>query len=195
MQSLRVTYLLPLLGFSALSIMACGGDDPVSVSAPIGINLKAEEGDVKDNNVINVEKGISTESGNPWGAFMKDVDDQLGGPAGDIALEKVELSLAASSVGVTSLSEVFDGLIEIQFVMNDSGNFFTVASATVDADTTGRTIALDSSFDYLDYQGVDLDKLDSGSFKVVLGAPAEAGFMALKAKAELQITFSFAAYE
>lgn len=160
-----------------------------------GFQQKAEEGDVEDNNVINVEEGITTESGNPWGAFMSDVDDQLGGPASDIALEKVELSLAASSVGVTSLSQVFDGPIEIQFVMHDGGNFFSVASATVDADTTGRTIVLDSSFDYRDYQAVDLDKLDSGSFKVVLGAPAETGFKDLKAKAELQITFSFAAYE
>ncbi len=177
------------------SLAACGGDDPISVSAPVGINLKAEEGDVKDNNVISLEKGITTESGNPWGAFITDVEDQLGGPPADIKLSKLELSLAASSEGVTQLSEVFDGSVDVQFVMNDTGNFFAVADVAIDANTTGRTIALSPSFDFGDYAATDLDKLLNGSFKVVLGATAEAGFKALKAKGELQLTFTFAAYE
>ena len=172
---------------------ACGGDDPISVSAPIGINLKVEEGDVKDNNVISLEKGITTESGNPWGSFIGDVEDQLGGPPADIKLEKLELTLATSSDGVTSLNEVFDGIVDVQFEMNDTGNFFPVGS--IASDLAGRNVSLDITFDFGDYQATDLDKLLNGSFKVVLGAPAEPGFMALKAKGELQLTFSFAAFE
>ena len=188
------TLLLTCTSIAAL-LGACGGEEPLSVSSPIGINLKAEEGDVKDNNVINVEKSITSESGNPWGAFIADVEDQLGGPPGDIELESLELTLAATSDGVTELREVFQGTIDIQFQMNDTDNVFGAASVVIDDSVEGRSIAMDPSFDYGDFQGVDLDKLLGGSYKVVLGAPAHPDFAGLKAKGDLQLTFDFAAFE
>ncbi len=185
----RILALFTVLSFG------CGGEDPISVSSPIGINLKAEDGDVKENNVISIDKGITTESGNPWGAFIDDVDDKLGVASADIELEELELALGASSEGVTALNEVFDGLVEVQFEMNDTRNFFTVGTVNISSETDGRTVRLDPSFDLRDYQAIDREKLLGGSFKVVLAASAEAEFKALKAKAELQLTFTFAAYE
>ena len=59
-------HLLVLLMLSG--VIGCG-DDPVSFSAPVGINLKAKSGEVV-NNAISNDKGINTESGNPFGAFV-----------------------------------------------------------------------------------------------------------------------------
>lgn len=173
----------------------CGGDDePISVSAPVGITLKAEGGDF-DNNVITVDKGISTESGNPWGAFVRDVDAQLGGPPNDVKIESLDLLLAASSEGFTELSGVFNGTVDVQFEMNDTGNFFPAGSVVIDSTTEGRSIAMDSSFDYAAVQGSDLDKFLAGSFKIVMSGPGAAGFESSDGKAELQLTFAFAAFE
>lgn len=184
-----------LLALFIVFAVGCGGEDPISVSSPIGINLKAEDGDVKENNVISIDKGITTESGNPWGVFIDDVDNKLGVASVDIELEELELALGASSEGVTALNEVFDGLVEVQFEMNDTSNFFTVGSVNISSETEGRTVRLDPSFDLREYQATDFEKLVGGSFKVVLASPAQADFRALKAKADLQLTFSFAAYE
>jgi hypothetical protein len=185
---------LTLVGLCTVLSGACG-DDPVSVSAPIGINLKAEEGDVSDSGVISIDKSITTESGNPWGAFIADAQAELGADPGDIELDGLELTLAASSEGVAALGEILEGTVDVQFEMNDTNNVFAVASATVGADESGRTIELDTSFDFAGVQAVDLDKLMGGSFKVVLAGPADPGFKALKAKANLQLTFEFSAYE
>jgi hypothetical protein len=179
---------------AALLVGACGGDDPISISAPVGISLKAEAGDF-ENNVITVEKGINTESGNPWGAFVTDVDAQLGGPPSDIEIASLDLLLAASSEGFTELRGVFDGTVDVQFEMNDTGNVFPAGSAVIDASTEGRTVALQTTFDYRAVQGADLDKLLAGSFKVVMSGPAATGFEAIDGKAELQLTFAFAAFE
>ena len=179
---------------AALLVGACGGDDPISISAPVGISLKAEAGDF-ENNVITVDKGINTESGNPWGAFVTDVDAQLGGPPSDIEIESLDLLLAASSEGFTELRGVFNGTVDVQFEMNDTGNFFPAGTFVIDESTEGRTVALQTTFDYGAVQGADLDKLLAGSFKVVMSGPAATGFEATDGKAELQLTFAFAAFE
>ena len=186
---------LALLATLSLITVACGGDEePVSVSAPIGINLKAEAGDV-DNNVITIDKNINTETGNPWGAFVADVDGQLGGPPGDIELQSLELLLATSSEGFSELQEVFDGTVDVQFEMNDTGNFFPAGSVAINSTVEGRSILLDPQFNFANVQASDLDKLLAGSFKVVLSGPAASGFEAANGKAELQLTFTFTAFE
>lgn len=192
--SLRPVHAIALLG-AVLLAGACGSDEePVSVSAPVGINLKAESGDV-ENNVITVDKSINTESGNPWGAFTTDVDAELGGPPSDIELESLELLLATSSEGFVELREVFDGTVDVQFEMNGTNNFFPAGSVTIDSTTEGRSVSLEPSFDYATVQGNDLVSLMGGSFKVVMSGPAAAGFENADGKAEMQLTFQFAAFE
>lgn len=51
------------------------------------------------------------------------------------------------------------------------------------------------SFDSGAAKGLDLDRLLSGSFKIVVSGPAAAGFESNDGKAELQLTFAFAAFE
>ncbi len=59
---------LAYIALGSLALAACG-DDPVSYSEPVGINLKAKSSDTI-NNVVTDDKGINTESGNPYGAFV-----------------------------------------------------------------------------------------------------------------------------
>src|SRR3954469_79201 len=104
-----------------LFLGACS-DDPVSYSAPVGINLKAKSGDTA-NNVVSEEKGITTESGNPYGAFITDAKQKLGGKdPTSIEIDKVELFLGGTSTNVTRLGEVFDGTVDVLFVVNDTNN-------------------------------------------------------------------------
>ncbi len=196
-KKIHSSFLTPCVAMAALCLLgsACGGDDPISVSAPIGINLKAEAGDVQGN-VITIDKNINTETGNPWVAFTTDVEAQLGGPPGDLDLESLDLLLATSSEGYTELREVFDGTVDVQFEMNDTGNFFPAGSLVIDSNTEGRSVSLTPSFNFATVQGADLDKLLGGSFKVVMSGPAASGFESTNnGKAELQLTFTFSAFE
>lgn len=60
----------PLVVFALFGVAACS-DDPVSYSAPVGINLKAKSGDVSGT-AISEAKSITTETANPYGAFVGD---------------------------------------------------------------------------------------------------------------------------
>src|SRR4051812_48374408 len=114
----------PLL---AVLVLAACGDDPVSYSAPVGIELKAKSGDVT-NNAVNEEKGITTESGNPYGAFITDARAKLGGKdPSEISLDKMTLTLnIAKSTNVATIDQAITGDVAVQFIMNDTNNPFTV---------------------------------------------------------------------
>jgi len=185
---------LPYL-FGICTLLAACGDDPVSYSAPVGINLKAKSDDVA-NGVLTDEKGINTESGNPYGAFINDANDALGGadPA-TIELVDLDLLLGGDSDGVTDLGEIFAGATDVLFIMNDSDNSYPVGSVAIDADTGAGPIPLSVSFDSADVAGDDWDRLLGGSFKVVIRGDAAAEFMNKGADADLQLTFTFAAFE
>src|SRR3954462_10324435 len=95
---------LPLL---ALVVASGCSDDPVKYSAPVGINLKAKSADTQ-NNTVSSDKGITTESANPYGAFVSAAKDKLGGnDPSSIEIDHVELFLGATSTNVTRLGEVF----------------------------------------------------------------------------------------
>lgn len=189
----RLIYLSLGLTLGSLTLAACG-DDPVSYSAPVGINLKAKSSDTV-NNVVSDEKGITTESGNPYGAFTSDARRELGRDPGSIDVEEVTILLGAGSTGVTRLGEVFTGNVEILFVMNDTNNTYAVAAGTIDAAATGGPHELGASFDAGGVPALDYDKLVGGSFKVALRGPAATGFSTKGADADVQVTLTFAAYE
>ncbi|CAN5859619.1 hypothetical protein BH11MYX3_BH11MYX3_05170 [soil metagenome] len=182
-----------VLALSATSLWACS-DDPVSYSAPVGINLKAKSGDTM-NGVVSNDKGITTESGNPYGAFITDAKAKLGGKdPSRIEIDKVVLLLGASSSGVTRLGEVFDGPVEVLFQVNDSNNSYPAATSLVPA-STGSATEIATTFDSDALPEFDYLKLLGGGFKVVLRGPATAGFSTKGADADLQVTFTFAAFE
>jgi hypothetical protein len=174
-------------------VLAACGDDPVSFSAPVGINLKAKSGDVS-NNAISDEKGITTESGNPYGAFVAGAEAEIGGPPGSIEVDDVTLTLGAQSTGVVALDEIYTGDVDVAFIMNDTDNTFDVAH--VDSPTGVGPVDFDDIvFDPDAVGDIDYEKLLNGSFKVVIRGNAAADFQTKGADANLQVTFTFAAFE
>jgi hypothetical protein len=176
----------------SIALSACGGDDPVSYSAPVAINLKAESGAVSGT-VVSDEKGITTETGNPYGAFVTDARAKLGADPGRVEIDGLSLTLGANSTGVTALEQVFTGPVEVLFLMNDTNNTYAVGTVI---DPSGTTKAVSVSFDTdVVVSSVDYAKFLGGSFKVVIRGTAATGFATKGAKADLQLTFTFAAFE
>jgi hypothetical protein len=172
-------------------LLAACGDDPVSFSQPVSINLKAKSGDVSGT-TISDDKGITTESGNPYGAFVSDAVAKIGAEPGSIDVDSLTLTLGANSTGVVALEEVFEGDVDCAFIMNDTNNTYDVGHVT---DPTGLDADLDVSFDPDAVSDVDYDKLLNGSFKVVVRGTPAVGFEGKGAEADLQMTFVFAAFE
>ncbi len=182
------------LAWTILAVAGCS-DDALRYSEPVSINLKAKSADTVQG-VVSDDKGITTESGNPYGKFVGDARDQLGGrDPGTIALEATTVLLGGGSTGVARLGEVFTGDVEVLFEMNDTGNSFPAAHGTIAATDGGGPIALAASFGSDGIGSADYAKLVGGSFKVVMRGPAAADFMTKGADADIQITLTFAAYE
>jgi hypothetical protein len=176
----------------ALTLAACGSD-PVSFSAPVGINLKAKSGDVAQS-VISETKDITTESGNPYGAFVSDARAKLGGKdPSAIELDSVTLLLGAQSTGVTALEQVFTGDVDVAFVINDSNNTYDVGH--IMSPTGAGPASLAVSFDSGKIAPQDWTKFLGGSFKVVVRGTAASTFAGKGAEANLQVTFTFDALE
>jgi len=182
---------MKLVAFALVTLTACG-DDPLSYSAPVAINLKVKSGDVSSNAISN-EKGITTESGNPYGAFTSDARRTLGRDPSRVEVDEVTLVLGAQSVGVTTLDEVYTGDVDVAFIMNDTDNTFDVGHV-VDPAGVGP-VEVDVVFDSAGLGDVDYTKLLGGSFKVVIRGAAAATFETKGAEADLQLTFTFAAFE
>jgi hypothetical protein len=184
----------PLLAaITALSLAACG-DDPVNYSAPVGIELKAKSGDVM-NAAINENKGITTESGNPYGAFITDAMNRLGGrDPSHIELDKLTLTLGGQSTNVASLDQVMTGDVAVSFLTNDTNNTF-VAGHFTSPTGVGPVDASSITFDWSQVGAPDVAKMLGGSFKVVITAPAAAGYDTKGAEASLELTFTFTAFE
>ena len=174
-----------------LALVGCGSD-PVSYSTPVGINLKAKSGDVA-NSVISDDKAITTESGNPYGAFVSDAMAKLGGNPARIEIDQLTLVLGAQSINVTKLEEVYTGDVDIAFIMNDTNNTYDVGHVM---NPTGvGPVDVNVVFQSDGVSAVDFTKLLNGSFKVVIRGSAAAGFSTKGAEANLQATFTFVAFD
>ena len=189
----RLGFMLAIAASSTFTVAGCS-DDAVNYSQPVTINLKAKSDDTQ-NGVVTTDKGINTESGNPYGAFVTAAERELGRTPGSIEVDGIELFLGAGSTGVTTLGEIFAGDVDILFEMNDTDNSFPVASRTFEASDPAGPVAFESTFSSASLGDADYDKLVGGSFKVVLRGPATADFSTKGADADLQATFTFAAYE
>jgi hypothetical protein len=187
---MRFSSFTVLLGVVLLS--GCG--DPVSFSAPVGINLKTKASDVK-NGVVTQDKGITTESGNPYSAFINEARKELDGKdPGTIEIPSLTLLLGAQSTGVTALEQVFTGKVEVLFVMNDTDNTYPVGN--IENPKGSGPVELDVTFDSDTITGEDRTKLLGGSFKTVIRGPAATSFAPPStAEATLQLTFTFESFE
>jgi hypothetical protein len=177
----------------ALVLLAACGDDPVSYSAPVGIELKVKSGEVSAGNALTPDKSITSESSNPYGKFISDARAKLGRDPSSIDLDTVTLTLGAQSTVVTSLEQVMTGDVYVRFLTNDTNNTFVAAHW--DSPTGIGPVGGHSQFDWALVGSQDVAKMLGGSFKVVLSAPAAADFASKGAEASLQVTFTFSAYE
>jgi hypothetical protein len=190
-QFLRLT----LPGLVIASLAACGGDDPISYSQPVTINLKAKSSDTV-NNVVDDDKSVTSENSNPYGKFISDAKAALGGAdPGRIELDATTLTLGAASTGVLGLGEVFTGNVEVNFTMNDTNNTYPAAWDAIAADAGSGPLELTTGFTTDGKSDADLAKIVGGSFKVGIRGPAGANFATKGADADIQVTLTFSAYE
>lgn len=180
-----------LVSFAVLGVAACGSD-PVSYSAPVGITLKAKSSDVTGA-AITEDKGITTETSNPYGAFVNDARTKLGRDPLRIEVDRLTLTLGAQSTGVTMLDEVFTGAVDVSMIMNDTNNTYVIGSVA-NPHGTGP-VDVDVSLDGHSIAPQDFAKYLGGSFKVVARGSAAAGFASKGAEATLQLTFTYAAFD
>jgi len=182
---------LLLLALCALPLIGCA---PVSYSAPVGINLKAKSSDTASNGTITSQKGIETESGNPFKVFVDAARQELDGKSPSrVELTSLTLTLGAQSVGVASLSEVFSGRVDVLLLMNESNN--TYAAGHVESPSGTGPVALVVDFDSEALPPADYTRFLEGKFNVVLRGSAAPTFMSKGADVNFQTTFSFTAFE
>ena len=181
---------LALMMIAAATLAACS-DDPVSYSEPVGLSLKASSGDVSDG-WLEDEKNVNTESANPYGAFVAAAHEEVGGEPSHIAVSGATLSIVSGD-GVATLDGVYAGELDVSFVTNGSETRYLVAS--LDTIPAAATSELDVFFDSDDMTAADYADLASGSFKVVLGGTAAAGFRDASADVDLSLVLTFEAFE
>jgi hypothetical protein len=176
---------------SAAVLLASCGSDPVSYFAPVGISLDAKSADVTAGQV-SADKNITTESGNPYGAFVNAAVKALGGSPSRIGVASATLALEPSSIGVTALEQVFTGTVWLSFEPNGTSTLYPAASVALP--TGAGPVPMQVSFDSTSMTPADYAALVGGNFKVVLiGTPA-AGFGSATATARLQAALTFVAY-
>jgi hypothetical protein len=184
--------ILPLVVCAALSLLGCG-DDAVSYSAPVGINLKAKSSDTV-NSTVTAQKGISTESGNPFKVFVDAARQELDGQAPSrVELAALTLTLGAGSVGVASLADVFSGRVEVLFRVEESNN--TYVAGHVENPTGSGPVTFLIDFDSTAMAPDDYTRFLDSKFNVVLRGSAAPTFMSKGAEVDFQTTFSFTAFE
>lgn len=178
---------------SLLLVVGACASDPVSYSAPVGIEMKVKSSDVTQS-VVTERKDITTEVGNPYGAFTNDAIAQLGGKAPSrIELDELTLSLGAQSTGVNALEQVVTGDVDVALLVNNSNNTYDAGHVT---NPTGiGPVTMAPAFDWSTVAPLDRTEIINGSFKVVLRGAAAPGFSAIDASAVLQTTFSFTAFQ
>jgi hypothetical protein len=179
------------LALAMVATIGCGAD-PVSFSMPVGIELKAKSADVS-NAVVSDDKAITTESGNPFGAFVSDAHTKLGRDPARIEVDKLTLLLGAQSINVAKLDDVYTGDVDVAFLTNDSNNTYDVGHVMNPAGV--GPVELTVVFRSEMVPSTDFAKFLTGSFKVVIRGPAAAGFSTKGAEASLQATFTFAAFD
>ncbi len=180
------------LAFLVLSVLGCSSS-PVEYSAPVGIELDAKSGDVTMS-VVTEQKDITTESGNPYGAFVSGAMAKLNGQMPSrIEIEDLTLTLGGQSTGVSTLDQVLSGDVDVAFIANSSNNTYDAGHITNPTGVGPDDVSPD--FDWSMVAPQDVAQMLNGSFKVVMRGSAAPGFTTKGADAQLQLTFTFSAFQ
>ena len=173
-------------------LLACG-DDVVNYSAPVGITGKLRSADPAQTApyAFTLSKNITTEQGNPYGAFVNDATRVLGQPPSRIAVTYLTLELLPSSTGVTNLNQVFAGQVSVGFDLD--GTAYPVGTA---ANPAGASFPMMTAFDSAGVGPAAFAELAGGTFPVILAGTAQPAFVTTGGlTADLQTTFGFVAYK
>jgi len=184
---MRRPLIAGLIAISLAFFSSACGDDPVAHSETVSLKLSGiKAGDIK-NGVASEEKNINTESGNPYGEFVKNARAALGGKdPGAIELVSAYVRVHAESKNVTAIEQVF---ADLELFLSDSQTTLPVGTLTA---PTGSSVKVPLD-DTLDYEPIAATLL-SGDFKVgVRGTAVDT----LPTDFELKLTLDlkFTAYE
>ena len=147
-----------LLPIAAIVAPACG-DDPVAFSEVVSLKLSGVKNGDLVNGTASEEKSVSSESGNPYGEFLKHAKEKLGGiEPSRIEVVGVTVQVHADSKNATRIEQVFADL-EV-FIAN---NATTIPVASHD-NPTGSSLKMPLLED-VDYGGVT-DSMLKGDFKM-----------------------------
>jgi hypothetical protein len=143
---------------------------------------------------ISVDNNISTENGNPYGAFVNAAVQEIGQPPSRIAVTSATFTLdPVASTQVTVLDQVFTGTVRLSFLPNGTSSSHPVASVANPAGV--GPVPMVVVFDSATVSPSDYASLVGGSFKDVLTGTGSAGFATRGATADIKATLTFEAFD
>src|SRR6266446_7022346 len=144
----RCSMKRPLLLVVLVAAAVGCGSNAVSFSQPVDITLPAlQSKSVSSGGALSTSKDVSTANGNPYGAFVTAAVQHLGGKnPSHIVVASLTLSMVTTPTGLT-FDQVFSGTLAVNFVMNGSGNQYSVGSIAgpTGAGPVSLTVAFNSA--------------------------------------------------
>lgn len=180
---------LLVLSSLALSSTSCGDDEALFTSGQVSVKLNLKEGDVVSERLED-RKNISTESSNPYGAFLNEVDRTFGDSPREIRVEEVSIEISETKDDVATLADLWPGSFDVFFAADDSVSGYTIATASSATNVGPITMTLDENVNRQEVQ----DLLNSGNFRVGVRGNTEQTSSA-KFDTTLNITTAFGVYE
>lgn len=161
---------LLLAALSSCSDGTNGGANTVNYSGPVTINVdKFKDGDVR-NEAFDSDRSVSTESGNPYGAFQQQARAVLGRPPAAVVVDRVTLTLGADARGVTAFEQFLGGPLTLYLASSQT----TVNVGTVAQPRGAGPVEVQITATRDTLAPIQND-LTQGSFKVGIRVPAAAG--------------------
>lgn len=185
---MRFSTLLLLAAFSSSTLLGCS-DDPAFTSGQVGISLGVKEGDIVGDQ-IDSRKNVSTESGNPYGAFISKVEDEFGDSPREIRVEAVTLQIQESKDDVSVFEDLWPETVNVFLAADDTVSGFVVASIDSPAGLGPINVPI-RSVDDADGLG---QLLESGNFRVGVRGKTDLSETS-KFDTKIAVTLTFGAYE
>lgn len=161
---------------AAMTVAAGCGDtsgtnaNTVNFSGPVAVNIdKFKDGEVR-NEAFDVDKSVSTESGNPYGAFLQQARAVLGRPPAAVLVDRATLTLGANSTGVTSFQQFLGGPLTLYLA--NSGTTVNIGTVAQPMGAGPVEVTITATRDTLAPLQNDLTQ---NSFKLGIRVPAAAG--------------------
>lgn len=101
-----------------LVLAGCGDSDPLGpvISPTITLTVNSMNSSDIESGMLDKDENISTETGNPWGEFIRMAEDECKADPVGFEVTHVALSLdTEGSNGVAGLDDVFSGAVSVIF--------------------------------------------------------------------------------